>query len=86
MTAHARLVHRKWRRKQAGPSKPQVPWRQRVAAASEAVDLSFGWRPQAGLAKGHSGASHMASRRLQARHLRCVERLSRFEPKALKAA
>ena len=28
----------------------------------------------------------MASRRLQFRRLRCVERLSRFEPKALKAA
>eukprot|EP00972_Heterocapsa_arctica_P044804 6610641-Heterocapsa_arctica.AAC.1 len=53
----ARRVNSKWRREPAGPN-PQVPVRRqdqglRKAAASDAVGLSLGWRPQAGLARGH---------------------------------
>eukprot|EP00972_Heterocapsa_arctica_P065137 9615564-Heterocapsa_arctica.AAC.1 len=69
----ARRVNSKWRREPAGPTNPQVPLRRqdqglREAAASEAVGLSLGWRPQAGLAKGHGGPD---SRRLQLLRLLC---------------
>eukprot|EP00972_Heterocapsa_arctica_P012943 1902192-Heterocapsa_arctica.AAC.1 len=47
----ARQVNSKWRREPARPSQQDQGLRE--AAASEAVGFSFGWRPQAGLAKGH---------------------------------
>eukprot|EP00972_Heterocapsa_arctica_P085706 12629326-Heterocapsa_arctica.AAC.1 len=62
--AHARQVRRKWRRDAERTKK-------RGAAASEAVNLSFGWSPQAGLAKHYSGASLQASLRLELHHRRC---------------